>query len=274
MPPRDPVRLFPTDHRCLPLVVSVALALAPMAGAAAPGRARGDVGGGARAGAPAAGALWIEEGALGGSAAGAALRARLEGAARRAGVPIAILVLGRQAAGREPLEEIARRTFAERHLAGTTGTPDAVLLVAAPALRRSVIETGKGDAGIVPEIDARAITAELQRRFGRSSAGTDVGQALSDAADRIATSILATEERRRPLADEEPDGGATPARALQAEPVTTGGPARDQPATPGPRRTMLPAAAGLAIMLVLALGLRQRRRRQDDGSRKSEPPRR
>jgi uncharacterized membrane protein YgcG len=268
------VRLFPSDHRCSPLVFSVALVLAPMAGAAAPGQARGDVGGDALAGAPAAGSLWIEEGPLGGSAAGAALRARLEGAARRAGVPIAILVVGRQAAGREPLEEIARRTFAERHLAGTTGTPDAVLLVAAPVLRKSVIETGKGDAGIVPEIDARAITAELQRRFGRSSAGTDVGRALSDAADRIATSILATEERRRPLADDEPDGGATPARAPQAEPFSTGGPASAQAAAPGPRRTMLPVAAGLAIMLLLAMGLRQRRRGRDDGPRKSEPRRR
>jgi uncharacterized membrane protein YgcG len=218
--------------------------------------------------------LWDDDGALSGSAAGAALRARVAAAARRAGVPIAILVMGRQAAGREPLEEIARRTFAERHLAGTSGTPDAVLLVAAPALRRSVIETGKGDAGIVPEIDARAITAELQRRLARSPAGTDVGRALSDAADRIAASILATEERRRPLADDEPDGGATPARAPQTQPSTTGGPAGDQPAVPGPRRTMLPVAAGLAVMLVLALGLRQRRRGRDDGSTKSEPRRR
>jgi uncharacterized membrane protein YgcG len=245
-----------------------------MAGAAAPGKARGEVGGGALAVAAAAGSLWVEDGPLGGSAAGAALRARLEGAARRAGVPIAILVVGREATGRESLEEIARRTFAERHLAATTGTPDAVLLVAAPALRKSVIETGKGDAGIVPEIDARAITAELQRCFGRSSGAGDVGRALSDAADRIAASILATEERRRPLADDEPDGGETPVRALEAEPFTTGGPASGQPAAPGPRRTMLPAAAGLAIMLVLALGLRQRRRRHDDGSRDSEPRRR
>lgn len=266
---------------------------------AASGPSREDVGGGERAAVPAAGSLWDEEGTLSGTTAGTRLRVRLRDAARRAGVPIAILVVGRRAATREPLDEMARRTFAERRLAAGTGTPDAVLLVAAPALRRSVIETGKGDAGIVPEIDARDITAELQRRFSRSSTATAVAQALSDAADGIATSILATGERRRPLAeDERADGAAVPgaSRRLAVDPgvaatpgegrvpgggplnqsadPSTNAPAGGLPGAPGPRRPMLPVAAGLAIMLVLALGLRQRRRGHDDGQGKNEPPRR
>lgn len=264
------MQLFLADRRSLPLVVAVTVMLAPLAGGAAPEQRR-DVGGTELVASPPAGSLWDEDGAMKGSVPGAALRARLDGAVRRAGVPIAILILGRRAAVREPLAEIARRTFSERHL-GVPGTSDAVLLVAAPAARQSVIETGKGDAGIVPEIDARAITAELQRHFGRSLAAAEVARALSDAADRIATSILATEERRRPIAeDERADDTMAAGLRPAVQPPGDGSAGRPAPAAV-PRRSMLPAAAGLAIMLVLALGLRQRRRGQDGGRAKSAPP--
>src|SRR5437868_2390626 len=127
---------------------------------------------------------------------------------RPAAVPIAIATVGGTTStpGAESgrLEEAARLRFTEAGFdAGfNAGTGDAVLLLVAPRAGRAVLETGKGEAGIVPEIDARRITADVVRALGRHASAATLAPALAEAAERIADSALATRERRRPLPDQ------------------------------------------------------------------------
>ena len=127
-------------------------------------------------------------------------------------------------------------------------------------LSYAVLETGKGEAGIVPEIDARRITADLVRALGRHASAATLAPALAEAAERIADSALATRERRRPLPDpraSESDETAAPSpRGDRPTAPKAGGTA---PAAP-PHRSVMPGAYALAILVVVGLALRQRQR--------------
>jgi len=220
------------------------------------------------------GSLRDDSGLLNRGPAAETLRARVAGAAMRAGLPIAIVLVGATDSAREiapaSLEDAARAHFAEQGL--SEGTNDAVLLLVAPRAGQAVIETGKGEAGIVPEIDARRITAALTRTLGHHASTTTVGRALAEAADRIADSVLATRDRRRPLA--EPAGAAVAvAVAVDDEQVLAPSPARDpdtrtaggEPSATSRHRSLMPGAYALAIFVVLGLALRQRRRSGGEG---------
>jgi len=218
------------------------------------------------------GSLRDDSGLLNRGHAAETLRARVAGAAMRAGLPIAIVLVGATDSAREiapaSLEDAARAHFAEQGL--SEGTNDAVLLLVAPRAGQAVIETGKGEAGIVPEIDARRITAALTRTLGHHASTTTVGRALAEAADRIADSVLATRDRRRPLAE---PAGAAVAVAVDDEQVLAPSPARDhdtrtaggEPSATSRHRSLMPGAYALAIFVVLGLALRQRRRSGGEG---------
>jgi hypothetical protein len=212
------------------------------------------------------GSLRDDSGLLGRGAGLATLRARVADAAMRAGLPVVIVLVGTVDSPRElapaRLEETARARFAEQGL--SEGTDDAVLLLVAPRAGQAVLETGKGEAGIVPEIDARRITAALTRTLGRHASPATLGRALAEAADRVADSVLATRDRRRPLA--EPPGGVIEA---EGEHVLAPSPARDQAtraagdqggAAAARHRSLMPGAYALAIFVMGGLALRQRRR--------------
>ena len=218
------------------------------------------------------GSLRDDSGLLNRGPAAETLRARVAGAAMRAGLPIAIVLVGATDSAREiapaSLGDAARAHFAEQGL--SEGTNDAVLLLVAPRAGQAVIETGKGEAGIVPEIDARRITAALTRTLGHHASTTTVGRALAEAADRIADSVLATRDRRRPLAE---PAGAAVAVAVDDEQVLAPSPARDhdtrtaggEPSATSRHRSLMPGAYALAIFVVLGLALRQRRRSGGEG---------
>ena len=218
----------------------------------------------------AAGRLWDEAGLLGHGREAAHLRDRLDTAARRAGLPIAVALVASGAAAASPddtegLANAARDLVAERAL--SDGGADAVLLMVALHPARAVLETGKGEAGIVPEIDARPILADLRRALGGAPSPSLRARALGEAADRLATSALATRERRRPLEREDPvdDRAAQAASSATTTTAATGVGPDALPADAAgarPHRSLLPAAYGLAAFVLLGLALRQRRRGQ------------
>lgn len=193
---------------------------------------------------------------------------RLASAARRLGSPVFILVTNRLQ--RETAASLAARAFTERTLSGA-GESNPVLLVVSVGDRAAAIETGKGNAGIVPEIDANQITKDLMHRLRHG----DPSQALARAIEAIVVSAEATAVRRRPLPpDEEPPApaGPNPAAAGAREVDTAGGveipdagqgtakvtPEHD-PSETGRRRSRLPIAVGIAVLVLLALALRRRR---------------
>lgn len=222
---------------------------------------------------PPVGSFVDESGLLGRGAGLATLRERVVRAATRGELPIAIVVVGHPGSSRQAdaasLEASARARFAEEGL--SEGTSDAVLLLVAPRAGQAVLETGKGEAGIVPEIDARRITADLKRRLGRRASPTTLGGALADAADHIADSALATRERRRPLADPHPnamEGAEVPAPSFKPDgPAPVAPDAKSAPAAR--HRSVMPGAYALAILVTLGLALRQRRR---SGANGGPPP--
>lgn len=205
-----------------------------------------------------------DAGLLGTGPSLAALRDRVQSATARAALPIEVAIVGgtasSQGAEGASLEEVARRRFDERP--PSEGASDAVLLLVAPRAAQAVLETGKGEAGIVPEIDARRITADLRRLLARHASAASLTLALADAADRVADSALATRERRRPLAVAgaiDPDEELAPSPA-RPRPTTSPGGDGDRP----PRRSLMPGAYALAIFMMLGLALRQRRRSRSD----------
>jgi uncharacterized membrane protein YgcG len=223
--------------------------------------------------------LWDDGAALAPRARGD-LEERLRSARRQTAIPISILVVAKLRHG-ESMGDFARRAFEDRGLGSESG--DAVLLVVAPHDRQAAIETGKGPAGIVPEIDADAITAPLRLR-ARSSL---LAPALGTAIDRIVLSVTATAERRQPLPPEPgrtgepargvggPPGGPGPDRNAGAAPAAAD--LVDAPAAPAPPsrgRSMLPTAVAASGLLVVALALRQRRKAtsERDTSSKAPPP--
>jgi len=233
----------------------------------------------ARAAAPedpsAPGAVLTDDAHLLTSPERAALQRLLRAKTIESGSALSILLVPRLA-HRQTIEDLARRAFG----AATPEHPDAsaparVLLVVSTRDRRAAIETGQGPAGIVPEIDARAIIQRLQRLDG-AMAHRRLDAALEDAVAAIAASARATAERRRPLPPDPQDAppSAAPVAAghrTEPAPDDTGPeqspddgqrPGAGSAPKPGPpaRRSLMPVAYALAGLVVIGLAIRRRRR--------------
>jgi uncharacterized membrane protein YgcG len=183
------------------------------------------------------------------------LRQELERTARALGSPVAIELVAHLPVGRAGQDRVARDAFDAHGF--DISRSDPVLLIVSLRDRRAAIETGKGAAGIVPEIDARAITSEL----GRNLSPANLPEHLWRALDAIVASGRATRERRQPLVpDDEParpvdSGTATDGEA--AAPTDAAGEAPGAP--PGRTRSRLPIAAAVGVLVLLALALQRRR---------------
>jgi TPM domain len=210
-------------------------------------------------------------GAEGGGAAGlsgrdqASVRRALDRASRTLGSPVAIELVAHLPSPGPELDAATRAAFEGHGFGARAGDP--VVLLVSVHDRRAAIETGKGPAGIVPEIDARTITAELARGLTR----TNLADHLDHAVVAIVRSAEATHERRRPLARDEPpravpplaDGARGPVPAPTADDAPEGSGAEPRTPTPGTpavgRRSRLPVATAIGILVLLALGLQKRR---------------
>jgi hypothetical protein len=191
----------------------------------------------------------------------ASLRGALDRASRTLGSPVAIELVAHLPRPGPELDAATRAAFESHGFEARTGDP--VVLLVSVRDRRAAIETGKGPAGIVPEIDARAITAELARGLTR----TNLADHLDHAVVAIVRSAEATHERRRPLARDEPPPRAGPVADVTGTrgptPATTETPAvggaPDGPAGTLRHRSRLPVATAIGILVLLALGLQKRR---------------
>ena len=238
------------------------------------------------------------------------LERRLQKARTRLGSPVFVLITDRLR--HETAAEMAERVFAERIMEHGSGGPQSnpVLLVVAVHNHAAAIATGKGNAGIVPEMDA----ARISRNLVSPNPHRTFKEKLARAVDAIVESAEATAARRRPLsgqdedlppADAQPGGAAAPLPSAEAPPTsdhatpkpqTDGGSpttgldraARDRvPKGIGPSR--VPLAVGVSVLLVLGLALRRRRQiaatrpdlkfgdragKRREGPSSSRPPRR
>jgi hypothetical protein len=242
----------------------------------APARATGTRAEGG-AGTPAVGALASPPaellfGAEGGGAAGlsrrdqASVRRALDRASRALGSPVAIELVAHLPRPGPELDAATRAAFEGHGFGARAGDP--VVLLVSVRDRRAAIETGKGPAGIVPEIDARTITAELARGLTRANLPSHLDRAVT----AIVRSAEATHERRRPLARDEPPRAVPPLADAAVGPAPAAPTADDapegsgaEPRTPTPgtpavgRRSRLPVATAIGILVLLALGLQKRR---------------
>jgi uncharacterized membrane protein YgcG len=185
----------------------------------------------------------------------ARLRQELERASRALGSPVAIELVAHLPFSRAGQDQVARDAFDAHGF--DIGRSDPVLLVVSLDDRRAAIETGKGAAGIVPEIDARAITTDLARNLSP----TNLPEHLWRALDAIVASARATRERRQPsVPDEEAPQPVDAGTAADGESAAPGVPPGEAPPPPpGRTRSRLPIAAAVGVLVLLALALQRRR---------------
>lgn len=209
------------------------------------------------------------------------LEERLQVATSRLGNPIVVVIA--RPLHLETASELAERMFAERGL-GEQPQSNAVLLLVAVHDHAAAIATGKGNAGIVPEIDASRITQALLRGSQLPHA---LPGALARAVDAIVVSAEATVRRRRPLEIEDedpqsagkttPDPGPKDDRPGQTEQIGQIGQTADdgsdgKPEQHGKEGSLFHIGIGLAIAFVVAMALR--RRQHFVSSRPTRPPER
>lgn len=230
-------------------------------------------------------------------------------AARRVGSPVYLFITDRL--HQESATRMAERVFVDRALDGS-GTSNPVLLLVAVSDGAAAIATGKGNAGIIPEMDATRITGALiAHRLGH-----DLQRPLTRAIDEIAEAGEATAARRRPLSVQDDDlppadpapGPVPPATTTKTDNETdnatdhaTGDVAASQvPGAPGdngrpstegplgseiagrenigdgpPANTPPPASRlpmALGVAALILLGLALRRRRSLKANRPEPPP--
>lgn len=213
----------------------------------------------------------------------AVLESQLEKADHRVGSPVFLLLVGKL--HHETAAAVGAHAFLTRSIASGNGS-DPVLLVVSLGDRAAAIETGKGNAGIVPEIDAQRITKDLSTHLSTSRQV----KALARAIAAIGESAEATSARRRPLPpDPVPADAPREATVPDSELpdlATDGGPRGDAgtpqiaekpPAShPSGSGSKLPLAATIAGLLLLALAVRRRRQiasgRREPASGKPKPP--
>jgi hypothetical protein len=221
--------------------------------------------------------LWDEAGALS-ARVRADLERRLTTAGRRLRSPVFVVVIARLA--HETAAGMADRVFAERALGGDPKSNPVLLLISIRE-RVSAVATGKGNAGIVPEMDA----GRIQRRLSAGQARGALGAAVARAIDEIVVSAEATAARRQPLVvpDEDlpPPDSVTPpppppsretspdntvASGTSALGSTDGGitqgtgarPASDAGSRKSSGRSQIPVAVAVGVLVLLALALRRR----------------
>lgn len=233
---------------------------------------------------PGAGHLWDAGGRLSPRARGE-LERHLATAARRLGSPVHLFITDRL--HHESAAQVAERLFVERALDGSEAS-NPVLLVVAVSDGAAAIATGKGNAGIIPEIDAARITRDLTAH----KLALELQRPLTRAIDAIADAGEATAARRRPLSAQDDDlPPADPVPATQPtsdQPTPTPGgvtagkppppddrlpdtePAARMPADQPGKGSRLPIAAGVAGLVLLGLALRRRRKLAAD--RPPPPP--
>lgn len=201
----------------------------------------------------------------------------LDDATRLVGSQVAVLLVDR--VPRRTLSTLAEETFTRREMAEKGA--DAILLVVAVHDRKAVIETDKGPAALVPEIDARGIVARLTHELSRSN----LAGRLSMACRAIVASARATRQRRRPLPPDEPapraaadgaaDTGAHPEAPAVVIPTAASGeepPASDAPVSPR-SRSRLPLAIAASVLFLVSLGLYKRRQMSSLRKPPLPPPR-
>lgn len=198
---------------------------------------------------------------------------RLTAASRRLGSPVYVWVVDKLR--HETAAAFATRTFAA-HAFGSPPQSNPVLLVYSVRDQAAAIETGKGSAGIVPEIDARQITKRLiSTEPAALSNPRALAKSLVLAIDAVVASAEATAARRQPLsADDETTAPASPLPSSSGLPAATEtgfpsgteppdagmGPGAATPTTETKRgRSRLPIAAAIGALVLLVLALRRRR---------------
>ena len=233
--------------------------------------------------------LWDQAGALS-ARVRADLERRLTTAGRRLRSPVFVLVITRLA--HETAAGLADRVFAERALGGDPKSNPVLLLIAIRE-RAAAIATGKGNAGIVPEVDA----ARIRRGLSAGQARGALGAAVARAIDEIVVSAEATAARRQPLVvpDEDlppPDSVTSPPPPPSHETPpentvpsgtsalggTDGGIAQgtgarlapDAGPTKSSGRSQIPLAVAVGVLVLLALALR--RRHQIAATRRAQAP--
>lgn len=213
------------------------------------------------------------------------LERRLAAAELKGGAPLFLLITDRVYG--DSVAEVAATAFAAHGL-GRAPARNAVLLAVAVRSREAAVETGKGNAGIVPEVDARRIVKHLTRELSSRQPEAAIGRAIA----ALAASAQATAARRTPLppdplggmADDEPPpapgDGSAPGAASQRMPGSDAGPAGTMhgagagvdgggdggvhPGGPaaaqrGGSRSRLPIAVAIAVVVMLGLALRRRK---------------
>ena len=212
------------------------------------------------------------------------LDSQLKIADHRLGSPVFVLIV--EKLHHDSAAALGARTFAERVLGGGTGS-DPILLVVSLKDRVAAIETGKGNAGIIPEIDARRITKDLASRMSASSPAPLLQRALV----AIVDSAEATAARRRPLPRDpvplDPPADIAAGQGPAVDAAVAGSDAPGDAGTPNASEkplvapkpasgSKLPLAAAICGLLLLALSVRRRRQiaadRRDRSSTNPKPP--
>ena len=218
----------------------------------------------------------------------AKLRKQLAQAERRIGGPLRIVIT--DDLHHQSIAEFAQTQFDEQRLGQGDGNP--ILLAVAVRKQKAAIETGKGPAGIVPEMDARDILARLTHRLSRRT----LGDRLEGAIRAIVASAEATQARRRPLppdpddvdaqavgraAENEGRGDAGVAAHTEGTPdADVGGvegdagvgSASSPSSSPKGRSHRLPFAAAAAVLVLLGLSLRRRNQLAAERKAKLDKP--
>lgn len=223
----------------------------------------------------------------------AGIERTLAAASDRAAVPLFVVVAERGRDG--SASALAARAFEEHGLRSRL-EHNPVLLAVVLRPPAAAVETGKGNAGIVPELDANRIRQRLASRLS----ARHPEEAISEAVMSLSASALATAVRRKPLphdaldpapddsgaaavevrpgapdaaAPDPEDGGATsvgpdPARDAGLPADATGRGSEGPPS----RRSRLPLATGVGVVVLLALALRRRRQNAAGRGGEKDPP--
>ncbi|MEP6654948.1 MAG: TPM domain-containing protein [Myxococcales bacterium] len=187
---------------------------------------------------------------------------RLNGAERRLGSPLYLVIVAKLR--NETAAQMAERTLRAlvevdaRHHNGIGLNP--LLLLVSIEDRAAAIATGKGNAGLVPEVDAAIITSRLMAGRPRSSDGGIDHRwtaAIAGAIDAIVTSAEATAARRRPLpADDDDTAGSSTTDVTSPPPADV---ENSHPPSHSGSHIRMGIATALAAVVLMGLALRRRR---------------
>lgn len=188
---------------------------------------------------------------------------QVNGAERRLGSPLYLFIVAKLR--NETAAQMAERTLrALVEVQGDAGRddgagPNPLLLLLSIEDRAAAIATGKGNAGLVPEVDAAIITSRLLAGRPRSEGGIDHRwtAAIAGAIDAMVTSAEATAARRRPLSADDDDAAGS--STTDETPPPHGDVENSNPPSPSVSRIRTGIATALAAIVLVGLALRRRR---------------